>query len=226
MKQSALTTAIALLGAIAVGCSSAGGAERAANIERADSLRLDSIARARQDSVNRAQPGYVIDSILPIEEEIRRFSNAVGGSPVTALADASPSRDALVRRIVDDVARNDTIDLAKAAITPREFIDLLYPSSPYTHAPYRQAPGLVWMGIANHSRSGYVRLARRRGGVAFRLSRYACDAKPEIQGENTLWSSCIVTLVDPQNVTTHERWFGSILERSGRFKLVGFSNQF
>lgn len=226
MKLSAFTAAIALLSAVAAGCNSAGGAERAANVERADSLRTDSIARARQDAINRAQPGYVIDSILPVEEEVRRFSAKVGGSPVTALSDASSSRDALVRRIVDDVARNDTLDLAKTAITPREFIDLLYPSSPFTHAPYRQAPGLVWMGIANHSTSGYVRLTRRRGNVAFKLDGYTCDAKPDVQGENKLWSNCVITLVDPQKVTTHERWFGSILERNGRFKLVGFSNQF
>jgi hypothetical protein len=34
-----------------------------------DSARADSIALVRQDSINRAQPGYVVDSILPMEEQ-------------------------------------------------------------------------------------------------------------------------------------------------------------
>ena len=49
--------AIALTGAVAA-CDSASGASRTAKAAT-DSLRADSIARVRQDSINRAQPGYV-----------------------------------------------------------------------------------------------------------------------------------------------------------------------
>lgn len=224
MNLHVFTAAIALSSAVAA-CGPAGAEARMA-LAAADSARNDSIARARQDSINRAQPGYVVDSILPIDEEIRRFKAAVGGREVAALQDASPSRDALVRRIVADVANGDSLDLARAAITPREFIDLVYPTSPYTHAPYRQAPGLVWMSIANHSQSGYTRLVRRRGGVGLALASYACDERPEIQGENRLWSKCVLRLVGPERDTTTQRWFGTILERAGRFKLIGYANQF
>ena len=116
--------------------------------------------------------------------------------------------------------------LESAAVTPREFIDLVFPTSPYTHAPYRQAPGLVWMSIANHSQSGYTRLVRRRGGVGLALASYACDERPEIQGENRLWTKCVLRLVGPERDTTTQRWFGTILERAGRFKLIGYANQF
>jgi hypothetical protein len=224
MTLYAWAAAIALSGAVAA-CDSASAANRVAQAT-ADSARADSIARARQDSINRAQPGYVVDSILPIDEEIRRFKAATGGREVTALHDASASRDALVRRIVADVANGDSVDLAKAAITPQEFIDLLYPTSPYTHAPYRQAPGLVWMSIANHSQSGYTRLVRRRGGESVSLESYSCVEKPEIQGENRLWSTCVLRLVGPQGDITTQRWFGTILERGGRFKVIGYANQF
>src|SRR5262245_61451650 len=76
---------------------------------RADSIRRDSIARARQDSINRTLPGYVVDSILPIEEEVRRFKSRVQGAPVDTLLHASASREALVRRIVRDVAQRDSV---------------------------------------------------------------------------------------------------------------------
>jgi hypothetical protein len=59
-------------------------------------MREDSVARARQDSINRAQPGYIVDSVLPVEEELRRFREALGGTPATKLANGSESREALV----------------------------------------------------------------------------------------------------------------------------------
>ncbi len=192
----------------------------------ADSLRRDSIARARQDSINRTLPGYVVDSILPLDEEIRRFESKIGGTPASSLAHASASREALVRRIVADVARGDSIDLATAAVTPREFIDLVYPSSPYTHPPYRESPAIVWMQIANPSNSGFVRLMRRLGGQSWRYESHTCDAKPERQGVNTLWLGCTIRVVNPQHETTTQRWFGTIIERDGRFKVVSFANQF
>ena len=86
---------VAFIAMFGLACARAGESESRA----ADSIRTDSIARARQDSVNRAQPGYVVDSLLPIEEELRRFRAAIGGSPVTALAHGSASREELVRRL-------------------------------------------------------------------------------------------------------------------------------
>ena len=109
-----MLTAIALLSGEIAGCENA----HSASVSAADSVRADSVARARQDSINRAQPGYVVDSIHPVEEELARFRAAVGGAAVAGLQHASPSRDALVARIVDDVARGDSADLARAAITP------------------------------------------------------------------------------------------------------------
>jgi hypothetical protein len=193
---------------------------------RDDSGRLDSIARARQDSLNRTLPGYVIDSARPIEEEVRRFTRAVGGSPIEALRHASDSRDALVRRIVRDVARGDSADLALAAVTPREFIDLVYPSSPYTHPPYKESPAVVWMQIADPSASGYRRLIRRVGGQAFEYESHSCEPKPNRQGQNTLWLNCSVRVLTPQRETTTQHWFGTIIERGGRYKVLSFKNQY
>ena len=193
---------------------------------RADSVRRDSVARARQDSINRTLPGYVVDSILPIDAEIRRFKATIGGDPVPSFAHASASREALVRRIVRDVARGDSVDLASAAVTPREFIDLVYPSSPYTHPPYRESPSIVWMQIANPSNAGFLRLIRRLGGQAFEYESHTCNKAAERQGKNTLWLDCAVRVLTPQRETTTQRWFGTIIERDGRYKVMGFRNQY
>ena len=193
---------------------------------RADSVRNDSIARARQDSVNRSLPGYVVDSARPLEEEVRRFKQTVGGSPSVALRHASRSREALVRRIVRDVAQGDSTDLALTAVTPREFIDLIYPSSPYTHPPYKESPAVIWMEIANPSASGYRRLIRRLGGQAFEYESHACEPKPDRQGKNVLWLNCSVRVLTPQHETTTQHWFGTILEREGQYKVLSFKNQY
>ena len=193
---------------------------------RTDSLRTDSIARARQDSINRTLPGYVVDSARPIPEEIRRFAARVGGDPVMSFAYASASRETLIRRVVRDVTQADSTDLAAAAITPREFIDLVYPSSPYTHRPYEQPPDLVWMQIASPSATGYRRLLARRGGQAFTYVGHTCASKPDRQGPNTLYVDCFITVRDPQNAQIKQRWFGTIIERDGRFKILSYRNQF
>jgi hypothetical protein len=206
------------------------GCDRAATADaatvRADSIRRDSVARARQDSINRTLPGYVVDSIFPVDEEIRRFKAKIGGTPVIAFQGASESRDALVRRIVRDVAANDTTDLAAAAITPREFIDLVYPSSPYTKPPYKESPAIVWMQIANPSNSGFLRLTRRLGGQAFEFESHRCADKSERQGENTLWLNCTIRVVNPQHETITQTWFGTIIARDGKYKVMSFRNQF
>ena len=191
-----------------------------------DSARADSIARARQDSINRAQPGYIVDSVLPVEEELRRFRAAIGGTPVTALTNGSPSRRALAQRFVDAVAKNDTNDIRAMTITAREFADLVYPTSPFTHPPYRQPPGLVWTQITRPSESGLKRLIARRGLQAFRFESVTCKNKPDQQGQNTLWQDCSLHLVNPAHETVTERWFGSIIERGGTFKLVSLTNQY
>ena len=227
MKLHVSIAAIVLSSAIAA-CDSASGASASARLPKhtVDSLRADSIAVARQDSINHAQPGYVVDSALSVDEEVRRFRVAVGGDTVTSFAHASASRDELIKRVVRSVARTDTNELRHTLVSPREFVDLIYPSSQYTHPPYRQSPGLVWMTITNHSASGLSRLVARRAEAALKLSSYSCDDKPEIQGENKLWTGCVVHLTDAKGDTTTQRWFGSIVERAGQFKLLSFRNQF
>jgi hypothetical protein len=217
--------AIAFVVAIAA-CDNAGSANRIAKLQ-ADSVRADSIARAHQDSLNRAQPGYIIDSVFPVEEELRRFRAAIGGTTVTSLQHGSDSREALVRRLVGAVAAQDTAQLRDMALTAREFADLVYPSSPYTRPPYRQAPSLVWMQMMNPSVSGFKRLMARRGGVQFTYVGHTCKPTAERQGANKLWLDCTVRLVNPaEHDTTSQRWFGTIIERDGRFKIVSYANQF
>src|SRR5688572_10152652 len=125
---------------IAVGCdvsarSAVASDTLAARIDGAG----DSIARVRQDSLNRAQPGYVIDSVLPVEEEIRRFQATLGDRPY-ALSGGAADRTSLVRSFVEAIERHDERALQRLVVDRAEFGYLIYPDSPNTRPPYRLSP--------------------------------------------------------------------------------------
>jgi len=164
--------------------------------------------------------------VLPVEEEMRRFRNATGGAAATQLAHASASREELIRRFVRDLGTHDSLDLRAAALSAREFIDLVYPTSPNTHPPYRQSPGFVWMQINGQGGSGLTRALQRRGSQGLSYVGHSCEPKPDIQGNNRLWLRCTVRLGSLSGDTTNQRLFGTIIERDGRFKFVSFANQF
>ncbi|MEO5904145.1 MAG: hypothetical protein ABIQ55_09050 [Gemmatimonadaceae bacterium] len=191
-----------------------------------DSVTLDSVARAKQDSINRTLPGYVVDSILPVEEELRRFRAAIAKDSVSALDGGAPTRDSLVRKLVHSLEVSDTAALQAMLLNAREFAWLVYPESPYTKPPYTQAPALVWNQIANSSASGLTRLVRRLAGEKLRFRGYTCSGKVDRQGSNKFWTSCIVSIGEPHETVRARRLFGSIIERDGQFKFVSFANEF
>ena len=190
------------------------------------SLAADSAARVRQDSINRTAPGYVVDSILPVEEQIRRFQESVGGKGVTELTNGTRSREALIARFRRALASSDTVALLSMLVTPREFIDLVYPESQYTRPPYRQSPALVWQQIQSSSDAGLSRLLARMGGVRIRGERERCEQTPETFGGNTVYSHCTLAVRQPDGSTKPMRLFGPVMERGGRFKLLSYANDF
>ncbi len=216
---------LALASACSTPESAATPAQLAAKVVR-DSVVKDSTTRARQDSVNRTLPGYVVDSIFPVEEMQRRFRAKLGGAPVTAFAGGSPSRDALVQRFIKAVVAADSLDLRAMQVSIAEFAYLVYPDSPNTKPPYTQDPALVWRTIQNPSESGFIRLVRRAGGVPVSLLRYRCDPTPTVQGDNRFWTNCELQLRGEKGDASTHRFFGNIIERDRQFKFMSYKNEF
>jgi hypothetical protein len=212
-----------ILAVFAIACSQDARSSKSSSV---DPAVADSIARAKQDSINRTLPGYVVDSILPVEEELRRFRVAIGGDSVPALENAAPSRDLLVKHFISALVAADTSALQKMVLNAREFAWLVYPESPYTKPPYRQAPALVWNQIQNPAASGFTRLVRRLGGKSLHYEGYECSPKPGREGRNVIWTKCMLRVAEPNEVPRARRLFGSIIERGGRFKFVSYTNEF
>jgi hypothetical protein len=165
--------------------------------------------------------GGVVDSILPIAEQLRRFRDAL--PPTDTLLHASPSRDALVERWARAIGGNDTTDLNAMIMDRAEFAWLYYPDSPMSQPPYEAPPALLWGQLLASSNKGATQLVNRFGGSAVTATRLRCVTPPDTQGVNVLRSKCEVRLSAPGKPSVEGVLFGTILERAGRFKFVGLS---
>lgn len=164
----------------------------------------------------------VVDSILPPEEALRRFRQ--GHPEITALTGGADSRDALVRRFIGAVEAQDTAALRAMVLSRAEYAHLVYPTSRFTRPPMQQDPALIWFQMQLNSEKGVVRLLRRHGGEDSGFRGYACEDAPTVEGENRLWERCTVRLTAADGGDVTLRWFGSIIERDGHFKLMSYAN--
>ena len=85
---------------------------------------------------------------------------------------------------------------------------------------------MIWRTIENPSQSGFIRLIRRSGQIPTKLFDYSCTGKTETQGKNRFISGCILRVIDKKGETTSHRYFGSIIERGGKYKIVSYRNEF
>ena len=179
--------------------------------------------RARQDSIVRARPGYIIDSILPVEEEIRRFQATIPVRP-TAFSNAARTRSELVKQFVRALEQNDTTGVRQLVVDRAEFAYLVYPTSPNVAPPYRQSPGLVWLLRSASTDKAVHRLFGRFGGKPLGYAGFTCSGAVDRQGANTLWSECVMKHVTTQGDSAQLRMFGAIVGRLGQFKFLSLTN--
>jgi len=209
------TLAALIFAAAGIACDGSRGGEPTPRGDTADGANSVSMA---------SHPTTVVDSILPPEEEIRRFLETIP-TPATELEGGETDRDALVARFIRAVEAADTLDLARMAMSRAEFGYLYYPTSRYVERPYQLSPALVWYQNQNVGGRGLTRLLRRYGGVEMGFVSYRCPDEPEVEGENRFWHGCSVQH-QFEGDTVDIRLFGSIWERGGRYKLVGYANAF
>lgn len=164
-----------------------------------------------------------VDSIFPIEEELRRFRATVTEAP-DALEGGASSRDALVHSFVGALERQDTAALGAMVLSRGEFAYLYYPSTPYVRPPYETSPALLWFMSQERGQKGIVRALRRYGGRPLGYVGHRCDPEPRREGENLLWGGCALRLAPAPGDTAELRLFGSIMERDGHFKFVSYAN--
>lgn len=180
-------------------------------------------AHSGQPSTAVRTPAH-IDSILPIEEEVRRFRE--GTARVDGLTGGEASKEALVAELIRALEAEEVEAVAALAMTRDEFAWLYYPHTMYTARPYELSPGLVWFHQQNRSSRGLTRLLGRYAGETLYYTGLRCPDEGESFGEGHIWHGCTVLGSLPTGEEVEERIFGSILEWDGRHKFVSFSNEF
>ena len=168
------------------------------------------------------RPGYLIDSVFPMDEMLRRFRANLGPAPST-LEDAPASRDELVRELVRALAQRDSAALGRLHLSRGEFAWMYFPTSRFASPPYELPPEVLWMQMTAESNKSIARTLRGFPKDATYLG-HACDATPGIEGANRLWTGCLVRWRRRDGGEGAARLFGTILERDGRYKFVSYAN--
>jgi hypothetical protein len=144
---------------------------------------------------------------------VARFRESVPEHPTALGTGATTSVDTLFARYVGGIATRDSSLLRPLALTVSEFAWLYYLDSPNAQKPYELDPDVMWTQISSQSARGLTRALSRHGGQAPGAWRSACDSA-RVAGALRL-RDCAVTLgADTLRL--------SVVERGGRFKLVGF----
>lgn len=167
--------------------------------------------------------GGVVDSILPVAEHLKRFRETVNRQPDT-LSGASPSLDALVGRWASAVANADSAAFDALVIDAAEFAWLYHPDSKMSKPPYEAPPGLLWGQILASSNDGARAVLKVFGGRPLRVLAVNCP-EPTVEGANRLYERCTVRVRSGDAPAQDGRYFGTILEREGRFKFIGLANE-
>ena len=168
--------------------------------------------------------GGVVDSILPIAEQLDRFRKTVADQPDT-LRHASASIRALVTRWTLAVASNDSAALNAMLLDRAEFAWLYYPGSRMSLAPYEAPPQLLWGQMLATSEEGAQNILKKFSANSFKIGSVRCPNPPAIEGGNRLHEGCLVRLETPNARAVEGTYFGTIIERDGRFKFVSYASR-
>ena len=186
--------------------------------------RSDGILIPSPDSL-RKTPGYIIDSILPPDEALRRLQQEVTDPIPTRLTGGADSRPALIRAYWDALQRTDTTLIRTLVLSKAEFAYLYFPES----APFASGmqPVPAWVLYEAQSGRGLTAASSRaREAAAGRavLRDVTCRAGGRTEGASETSGPCGVVLRWPDG-RTDTLWIAStVIRRDGRYKLLGLDN--
>lgn len=181
-------------------------------------------ARAGSGEVVGAAPSRVVDSVFPMEEQVRRYQATVADTPSTFRGGAA-SRDALVEALLEAVEARDPAALSELVVDRGEYAFLYYPYSRFATPPHQLPPDVLWLQIQNTQSRSLTRLFRQLEERAFAPHGYRCDAPAVEEGPVRIWEECRVLVPGEAEPVVELRLFGSVLEHAGRFKFLSLSNE-
>jgi hypothetical protein len=176
-----------------------------------------STCRSREATTSAAAADVPVASI---EGELATFRSGLNSQPRTL--SGAPTRDSLVRLFELALAKRDTAGLDRLRLTREEFAYLYFPDSKMSRPPYELGPEVMWMQIQSQSDKGLRRLVAKYGSAKLRIAALECQ--PLDRQSAIVIHQCGVRVKQARDSSV-QQLFGSIIERDGRFKFVGYANR-
>jgi hypothetical protein len=172
------------------------------------------------------QAGDAVDSVFPVEVMLARFRETL--PEVTVLTGGAGDREALARTFLSAVAAGDSTTLTGLLVNRSEYAWLIYPEHLYAKPPYELDPAIHWLQVQASSSKGLARVLERYGRQPLEFRSLACDVDTlQFTGSSSIraWAPCTVTYRGNDSTLTR-RLFGTIVERDGVAKFLGYANEF
>ena len=184
--------------------------------------RADDVLVASAESLRKI-PGYVVDSIFPPAEALRRFREASGQSRPTQLTDGDTTVLALFRGYTDALRARDSVAVLRYALTRQEYAWLYFDGSPEQRSGL--VPQAAWALMESRSSVGLGRAAGRVSSLGnARVARATCVETRTTVGSAELLGPCTVVLEAATGTRTSLPLARTVMRRDGRVKLVSFAN--
>jgi hypothetical protein len=182
--------------------------------------RGDGVLIPSTDSLQKT-PGYVVDSIFPMPEMIRRFQQEAGPA-VDRLAGGAPSMDSLLRTYWALLVHQDTLAMTPLVVSKAEFAHLYFP--PSREATSGVPPAVSWLLLSNNGGRGLTRALRDAAGSAAAPLATTCQPLVLEAGDARITGPCAV--IRRRGTTRDTVWFVQhVIEHRGIFKLMSFANE-
>ena len=186
--------------------------------------RSDGILIPSPDSL-RKTPGYIIDSILPPAEALRRLQQEVTDPIPTRLTGGADSRAALIRAYWEALQRTDTTLIRSLVVSKAEFAYLYFPeSSPFASGMQPVPAWVLYEAQTGRGLTAASSQAREAAAGRAVLRDVTCRAGGRMEGASETSGPCGVVVRWPDQ-RTDTLWIAStVIRRDGRYKLLGLDN--
>lgn len=189
--------------------------------------RADGVLVPSQDSLVKT-PGYVVDSIFPPEEALRRFQETVVGEAPVSLTGGAGSSDAVLRRYWRLLVQGDTLAMSSLVVNRGEFAYLYYPES---HDLVNGVPpNVAWLLLGHQSGRGLTRALRAAEDRSPELIGTTCSTPTMQVGSGRIYGPCAVIAhkrgASSPAAGADTIWLAkTLIERDGVHKLMGLHNE-
>lgn len=182
--------------------------------------RSDGVLIPSPDSLPKT-PGYVVDSIFPPEEMLRRFQEEAG-PVVTRLRGGAPSMDSLLRRYWTHLVAQDTLAMTPLVASKAEFAYLYFPAS--AELPNGVPPAISWLMLSSNGGRGLTRALRDVTTGERTLVGTTCQPLVIEAGDTRIIGPC--GAIRRRGASVDTLWFVKhVIEHRGIFKLMSFANE-